>query len=196
MGHSFSSREQASFNFMASVSICSDFGAQTNKSLTLYHPTLGYLCRWPLTLHPECFDSTHSFQVTALMSDLHFLMSGLVFTASYPSPCLQPCDCPSLSTPQPEHPSEARHLSSSLSTPQVRFCQGFPWQIQAPECIHWVGDTIQPFCPLLSPCHPAFNLSQHQDLFWWVNSSHQVAKVLEFKLQHQSFQWLFRTDFL
>ena len=120
---------------MASVSICSDFGAQTNKSLTLYHPTLGYLCRWPLTLHPECFDSTHSFQVTALMSDLHFLMSGLVFTASYPSPCLQPCDCPSLSTPQPEHPSEALHLSSSLSTPQVRFCQGFPWQIQAPECI-------------------------------------------------------------
>ncbi|XDA77889.1 hypothetical protein R6Z07F_007988 [Ovis aries] len=44
------------------------------------------------------------------MSDPHFLMSGLVFTASYPSPCLQPCDCPSLSTPQPEHPSEALHL--------------------------------------------------------------------------------------
>ena len=48
-------------------------------------------------------------------------------------------------------------------------------------------------CPLLSP---AFNLSQHQGLFKWVSSSHQVAKVLEFQLQHQSFQWIFRTDFL
>ena len=42
----------------------------------------------------------------------------------------------------------------------------------------------------------AFNLSQHQSLFNWVSSSHQVVKVLEFQLQHQSFQWLFRTDFL
>ena len=43
---------------------------------------------------------------------------------------------------------------------------------------------------------PAFNLSQHQGLFKWVSSSHQVAKVLEFQLQHQSFQWIFRADFL
>ena len=49
---------------------------------------------------------------------------------------------------------------------------------------------------LSSPSPPAFNLSQHQDLFKWVSSSHQVAKVLEFQLQHQSFQWIFRTDFL
>ena len=59
----------------------------------------------------------------------------------------------------------------------------------------WVGDTIQPSHPLsLSP--PAFNLSQHQGLFKWVSSSHQVAKILEFRLQHQSFQWTPRTDFL
>ena len=49
-------------------------------------------------------------------------------------------------------------------------------------------------CP--SPSSPTFNLSQHQSLFKWVSSSHQVAKVLEFQLQHQSFQWIFRTDFL
>ena len=49
--------------------------------------------------------------------------------------------------------------------------------------------------PLSSPSPPAFNLSQHRGLFKWVNSSHQVAKVLEFQLQHQSFQWIFRTDF-
>ena len=50
--------------------------------------------------------------------------------------------------------------------------------------------------PLLSPSPPALNLSQHQGLFQWVGSSHQVAKVLELQLQHQPFQWIFRTDFL
>ena len=54
--------------------------------------------------------------------------------------------------------------------------------------IHWVSDTIQPSHPLLSPSPPTFNLSQHWGLFKWVSSSYQVAKVLEFQLQHQSFQ--------
>ena len=54
--------------------------------------------------------------------------------------------------------------------------------------VHRVSDAIQPSHLLLSPSPPAFNLSQHQGLFKRVNSSHQVAKVLEFQLQHQSFQ--------
>ena len=62
--------------------------------------------------------------------------------------------------------------------------------------VHWVSDAIQPSHPLSSPSLPAFNLSQHQGLFKWVHSSHQVAKVLDFQHQHQSFQWIFRTDFL
>ena len=62
--------------------------------------------------------------------------------------------------------------------------------------VHRVGDTIQPSHPLLSLSPTAFNLSQHQGLFQWISSSHQVAKVLELQLQHQSFQWIFRTDFL
>ena len=62
--------------------------------------------------------------------------------------------------------------------------------------VHQVGDGIQPSHPLLSPSSPAFNLSQHQRLFQWVSPSYQVAKVLEFQLQHQSFQWIFRTGFL
>ena len=62
--------------------------------------------------------------------------------------------------------------------------------------VHWVGDAIQPSYPLSSPSPPIFSISQHQGLFQWVNSSHEVAKVLEFQLQHQSFQWIFRTDFL
>ena len=61
--------------------------------------------------------------------------------------------------------------------------------------VHWVGDAIQPSHPPLSPSH-AFDLFQHQGIFKWVSSSHQVAKVLKFQLQHQSFQWIFRTDFL
>jgi len=61
--------------------------------------------------------------------------------------------------------------------------------------VHQVGDAIQPSHSLSSPSPPAFNLSQHQGLFQWVSSSHQVTKVLEFQLQHQSFQWIFRTEF-
>ena len=62
--------------------------------------------------------------------------------------------------------------------------------------VHRVSDAIQPSHPLSSPSPPALNLSQHQGLFQWVSSLHQVAKALEFQLQHQSFQWIFRTDFL
>ena len=60
----------------------------------------------------------------------------------------------------------------------------------------WVGDAIQPSHPLSTPSPPAFNLSQHQGLFQWVSSLHQVAKVLALQIQHHSFQWIFRTDFL
>ena len=62
--------------------------------------------------------------------------------------------------------------------------------------IHWVGDAIQPSHPLSSPSSPTFSLCQHQGLFQGVSSLHQVAKVLEFQLEHQSFRWIFRTDFL
>ena len=76
---------------------------------------------------------------------------------------------------------------------------GFPVHQQLPELaqthLHWVGDAIQPSDPLRSPSSSAFNLSQHQGLFQ-VSSLHQVAKVLEFQLQHQSSHWIFRTDFL
>ena len=76
---------------------------------------------------------------------------------------------------------------------------GFPVHHQLPELaqthVHQIGDAIQPSYPLSSPSPSSLNLSQHQGLFQWVSSSHQVAKVLEFQLQYQSFQWIFRTDF-
>ena len=62
--------------------------------------------------------------------------------------------------------------------------------------VHWVGDTIQSSHPLSAPSPPVFNLSKNEGLFKWVSSSHQVAKVLKLQLQYQSFQWIFRTDFL
>ena len=67
-------------------------------------------------------------------------------------------------------------------------------QLMEPAQTHvcWVSDGIQPSHPLSSLDPPAFNFSHHQGLFQWVSSSHQVAKVLE--LQHQSFQWIYRTD--
>ena len=58
---------------------------------------------------------------------------------------------------------------------------------------HWCHPTIS---SSVDPCAPAFNLSQDQGLFQWVGCSHQVAKIPELQLQHQSFQWVFRVDFL
>ena len=92
-----------------------------------------------------------------------------------------------------------RHLNASVSSvaqlcltfcdPMNRSTPGLPIHHQLPEStqthVHWVGDAIQPSHPLSSPSPPAPNLSQHQGLFKWVSSSHQVAaKVLEFQLKH------------
>ena len=88
----------------------------------------------------------------------------------------------------------------TLLNPMDHSMPGLPVHHQPPEFtqtpVHWVSDAIQPSHPLLFPYPAAFKLSQHQSLFQWVSSSHQVAKVLEFQLQHQSLQWIFRTDFL
>ena len=87
-----------------------------------------------------------------------------------------------------------------LCDPMNRSTPGLPVHHQLPKFtqthVHWVGDAIQPSHSLSSPSLPALNLPQHQGLFQWVSSSHQVAKVLEFQLQHQSFQWTPRTDLL
>ena len=82
-------------------------------------------------------------------------------------------------------------LCPTLCDPMNRSTPGLPVHHQLPEFtqthVHWVSDAIQPSHPLSSPSPPAPNPSQHQGLFQWVNFSHEVAKVLEFQLQHQSF---------
>ena len=88
----------------------------------------------------------------------------------------------------------------TLCDPMNHSTPGFPVHHQLPEFtqthVHRVADAIQPSHPLSSPSPPAPNPSQHQGLFQWVNSSHEVAIVLEFQPQHQSFQWTPRTGLL
>ena len=96
-------------------------------------------------------------------------------------------------------------ISSVQSLSCVRLCdsmdgstQGLPVHHQLFQLsqthVHGVSDAIQPSRPLSSPSPPTFNLSQYQGLFQWVSSSHWVAKVLKFQLQHQSFQWMLEGD--
>ena len=84
-------------------------------------------------------------------------------------------------------PHESKHARPPCPSPTLEFTQ---------TNVHRVGDAIQPSHPLSSPSPPAPNPSQHQSLFQWVNSSHEVAKVLECQLLHHSFQRNPRADLL
>ena len=112
------------------------------------------------------------------------------------------------STVVPEDPaSVVKDILSSVAQSCLNLCDpmdcstpGFPVHHQLPEPtqtqVQCISDAIQLSHPLLSSFPTTFNLSQQQGLFQWDSSSHQVAKVLEFQLHHQSFQRIFRTDFL
>ena len=119
--------------------------------------------------------------VCVWMFDLHldkcplFQFSLLCCCCSVAKSCPTLCDFMNCSTP---------------GFPVLHYLQEF-----AQTHVPWVGDAIQPSHPLSSPSPPAFDLSQHQGIFR-VSSLHQVAKVLELQLQHQSFQWIFGVDFL
>ena len=104
------------------------------------------------------------------------------------------------STLQKQSVSLVTQLCPTLCEPMDCSMPDFPVHHQLLEPtqshVHCISDVIQPPHPLSSPSLPAFNLSQHQGLFQGVGSLHQVAKVLELQLQHQSSQWIFRVDFL
>ena len=85
--------------------------------------------------------------------------------------------------------SSVAQLCPTLCDPMNHSTPGLPVHHKLPEFtqthVHWVSDVVQPSHPLSSPSPSAPNPSQHQGLFQWVSSLHQVAKVLEFQLQHQ-----------
>ena len=125
------------------------------------------------------FFFSKSFYTLLMTLDFH-VNFGVIFSSVQFSSVAQSC------------PTLCNHMDRS--TP------GLPVHHQLPEFtqthVHRVVDSIQPSHPLSSPFPPAPNPSQHQGLFQWVNFSHEVAKVLEFQLQHQSFQWTPRADLL
>ena len=130
---------------------------------------------------------------------LRNLPSGLLQFVSLPS-CLQhQIICYLATQPACFCCSSATKLRLTPCDPMDCSTPGFPAHQHLLEFaqidVHCVGDAIRPSHPLSSPS-PALNLSQHQGLSQWVSSSHQVARPLEFQVQHQSFQWVFRTDFL
>ena len=102
--------------------------------------------------------------------------------------------------PEIKLPTSVQFSSVAHSCPMNHSMPGLPVHHQLLEStqthVHWVSDAIQPSHPLSSPSPPALNLSQHQSHFKWASFLQQVAKELEFQLQHQSFQWTPRTDVL
>ena len=98
------------------------------------------------------------------------------------------------------HFSSVAQSCPTLHDPMNRSTPGLPVYHQLPEFtqthVRRVSDAIQPSHPLSSPSPPAPNPSQHPSLFQWLNSSHEVAKVLEFQLQHHSLQRNPRADLL
>ena len=102
--------------------------------------------------------------------------------------CCQICCCCSVAQLCPTLWShELLHTRLPCPSPSPRAC------LNSRPSSQWCHPTIS---PLLSPSRPAFSLSQHQGLFQWIGSSRQVAKVVEFQLQHQCFQWIFSTNSL
>ena len=112
-----------------------------------------------------------------------------------PTPVLLPGESPGQRSLAGYSPSvqfsSVAQLCPTLCNPMNCSTPGLPVHHQLPEFtqthVHWVGNAIQPSHPLSSPSPSSFNLSQHQGLFQWVSSSHQLTKVLEFQLQHQSY---------
>ena len=124
------------------------------------------------------FPSVCIFGATVL-ADGFVATTSFVYCCSVAQLCLTLCD-----------PMDCSMPAFPVLHCLLEFAQTYVWV----KDVHWVNDAIQPSHPL-SPSSPPCP-EKHQGLFQWVGSSHEVAKVLELQLQHQSFQRIFRTDFL
>ena len=122
----------------------------------------------------------------------HGIFFHLLVSSSFSSSTSESVPCAALSG----QITSVAQLCLTLCHPTDCSTWGFPVHHQLPELaqthVPRVSDAIQPSHPLSSPSPPTFNPSQHQGLYQWVSSLHQVAKVLELQLQPQSFQWIFQ----
>ena len=158
---------------------------QISKAFVIYLKLVGWLVDWfihsfHLSVHCRFSVSRHCSrqwdskvaQVPLFAKACDLLISGFVLSVSVQFSSVQ---YSSVSQPCP-----------TLCNPVNCSMPGLPVHHQLPEStqthVHRVGDAIQPSHPLSSPSPPAPNPSQHQSLFQWVSSSHEVAKVLEFQL--------------
>ena len=168
---------------------------------------------WSPLPPPSPYHPSGSSECTSPKHPVSCIKPGLVICFIYDIICVS---MPfSKNIPPSPSPTESKMYLSTLAISSVQFSPvtqswffATPWNCSTlgfPVChqlseptqahVHQVGDAIQTSHPLSSPFPPAFNLSHHQHLVQWVSSSHQVAK-LALQPQHQSFQWIFRTDYL
>ena len=144
--------------------------------LWLHHPA-DSVCMVSCQSGPSWRHKAYASRCTqALYWNAYYYKSTCFQFSSVAQSCLTLCDTMDCSTPS----FLVNHQLAELAQTHV----------------YRVGEDIQPSHPLPSPSPPDFNLVQQQGLFQWVSLFNQVAKVLELQLQHQSFQWIFRTNFL
>ena len=141
---------------------------------------------FPFLLQPSSSSSASAFSLAVLLRNKY---DGII--------CLPQLLSDFLSSVQF---SSVTQLCPTLCNPMNCSTPSHPVHHQLPEPtqthVHWVSDATQPSHPLSSTSPPVLNLSWHQALFQWVSSLHQVAKILAFQLQHQSFQWTPRINLL
>ena len=198
---------------MATVTICSDLGAQENKvchcffSPSICHELMGpdamIFVFWMLSLKPSFSFSSFTFKrlFSSSLSAKRVVSSAyLRLLILFPAILIQVYASSSLAFCMEFQFSSVNQLCLTFCGPVDCSIPDFhahhKLQELAQTHVYWVNDGIQPSSPLLFPSPPTFNFSQHQGLFKWVSSSHQVSKVLEFQLQQHSFQGTLRTDLL
>ena len=154
----------------SNISIFWELGRNANSQVPPYQT---YQILWVLAEVMNSTNTLEDFNTYSILRTSTLNWFSVQFSRPIVSNFLWPCESQHARPPCPS-PTAGVHSNS----------------------VHQVSDAIQPSHPLPSPSPSAPNSSKHQGLFQWINSSHEVAKVLEFQLQHQSFQWTARTDLL
>ena len=198
----------------ASLSITNSQSPPKPMSIELVKPSNHLILCWPLLLLPSIFPSIRVFSNESALCmrwPKSWSSASALVLPMWSNSKSKPCPFTVLiSMPTAKLHDQLTTAISSVQSSSV--AQSSPTLCDPMNCstpglavlhsflefaqtdVRWVGDALQLSHPLLPPSPPALNLSHHQGLFQWVGSLHQVVKVLA--LQHLSFQWIFRVEFL